>query len=64
MVSFSLLRLQKLRWYCRMLLEALSYLHSHGVVHNDVRPSLVFVDVGGAIKLGGFTVIKRLMKHI
>ena len=43
-----------------MLLEALSYLHSHGVVHNDVRPSLAFLDVGGAIKLGGFAVIKRL----
>ena len=54
------LYLQTLRQYCRMMLEALSYLHSHGIVHNDVRPSLVFLDVGGAIKLGGFAVIKRL----
>ena len=43
-----------------MLLESLSYLHSHGVVHNDIRPSLAFLDVGGALKLGGFAVIKRL----
>ena len=43
-----------------MLLEAVSYLHSQGVVHNDIRPSLVFLDAGGTLKLGGFAVIKRL----
>ncbi|CAI8051833.1 eIF-2-alpha kinase GCN2 [Geodia barretti] len=51
---------ETLRRYCRMLLEAVSYLHSQGVVHNDIRPSLVFLDAGGTLKLGGFAVIKRM----
>lgn len=54
------IRGETLRRYCRQLLEAVSYLHSQGIVHNDIKPSLVFFDSGGFIKLGGFSIIKRL----
>ena len=50
---------QTLCQYSKQLLEALNYLHSQGIVHNDLQPSLVFLD-GGRVKLGGFTIIKRL----
>ena len=49
---------QTLCHYTKQLLEALSYLHSQGIVHNDLRPSLVFLD-GGGVKLGGFSIVKR-----
>lgn len=50
--------LQTLCHFTKQLLEALSYLHSQGIVHNDLRPSLVFMD-GGGVKLGGFSIVKR-----
>jgi serine/threonine protein kinase len=49
---------QTLCHYTKQLLEALSYLHSQGIVHNDLRPSLVFLD-GGGVNLGGFSIVKR-----
>ncbi|XP_064390621.1 eIF-2-alpha kinase GCN2-like isoform X2 [Halichondria panicea] len=48
------------RHYSKQLLEALSYLHGQGIVHNDLRPSLVFFETGGSIKLGGHGIVKRL----
>ena len=51
--------LQMLSCYSKQLLEAVSCLHSRGIVHNDIRPSVVYFDSGGRIKLGGSNVIKR-----
>lgn len=45
--------------YSKQLLEAVSCLHSKGVVHNDIRPSVVYFESGGKIKLGGSNIIKR-----
>jgi translation initiation factor 2-alpha kinase 4 len=52
--------LQTLHYFSKQLLEGLSYLHLQGIVHNDLRPSLVFVDPDEGAKLAGYTIVKRL----
>lgn len=52
---------QRLTHYSKQLLEALSCLHSKGIVHNDICPSVIFFDNGGSIKLGGSNIIKRFV---
>ncbi|XP_019862862.1 PREDICTED: eIF-2-alpha kinase GCN2-like [Amphimedon queenslandica] len=51
---------KSLQLYSKQLLEAVAYLHSQGIVHNDIRPSLVFIDPVQGVKLAGHTIIKRL----
>ena len=46
---------QILSWYGDMA-EALSYIHSSGVVHRDVKPSNILVDAGGHAVLADFGV--------
>lgn len=33
---------------------ALQHVHSKGVIHRDIKPTNVFVDISGTAKLGGF----------
>jgi serine/threonine protein kinase len=40
------------------LCNALAYAHSQGVVHQDIKPSNVFIDGGGNVKLGDFGVAR------
>jgi serine/threonine-protein kinase ULK4 len=44
----------------RDLLAAMQHLHSKGIIHCDLKPSNVLLDENGAIKLGGFSVARRL----
>ncbi|MDE6480186.1 MAG: protein kinase [Muribaculaceae bacterium] len=73
MIDFGDIRLrspQFLEQICRSLIETVSYLHSHGVIHNDIKPEnvmiaridnqLKLVDLGAATSdmwdaTGGFT---------
>ena len=36
------------------LLDALSFAHSQGVIHGDIRPDTIFLTSGGQVKLAGF----------
>jgi serine/threonine protein kinase len=38
----------------RQLLEAMKYIHSQRVIHRDMKPANVFLDVTGEIKIGDF----------
>jgi len=38
----------------RQLLDAISYIHSQGVIHRDLKPANIFLDSEGNIKIGDF----------
>ncbi len=42
------------------ILEALSFLHAHGLVHRDLKPGNVMVDRGGAPRLLDFGILAQL----
>ena len=44
----------KLAYYFRQLMSAVAYLHRVGIVHRDVNPQSVFVNLTGDLKLGNF----------
>ncbi|XP_060076346.1 eIF-2-alpha kinase GCN2-like [Ylistrum balloti] len=46
--------------YAEDLLHALEYIHSKDVVHKSLRPSSVFVDHSGKVRLSDYSVDKRL----
>jgi hypothetical protein len=41
-------------------LAGLEFLHSNGIIHGDVKPSNLFVDAQGRIKLGDFGLARRV----
>lgn len=52
--SFQKLPLPLVRRYALDVLAGLSYLHSIGIVHGDVKPSNTFATVEGGCKIGDF----------
>ena len=45
--------------FARDAAVALQYVHAHGVVHADFKPSNLLLDENGRIKLGGFGLSRR-----
>ena len=44
-----------LKVYVSQILEGLTYLHDHGVVHRDIKAANILVESGGVCKVAGIT---------
>ncbi|KAK3700276.1 hypothetical protein RRG08_033554 [Elysia crispata] len=49
-----------LQSYLQGLLQALKYLHYNSIVHKNLRPSSIFVDSVGKVRLADYSIDKRL----
>jgi serine/threonine protein kinase len=49
--------------YTHQMLQGLSYLHQHGIVHRDLKCANVLVDNKGVVKLSDFGASKRIVDH-
>lgn len=52
--------LKDLRLTLSFTLHALKFMHAHGIVHGDVKPSNLLVDRNQRVKLGDFGIARRL----
>ena len=52
--------LRALRATLAHVLRALKYLHSHGIIHGDIKPSNLMIDQRRRIKLGDFGLARRV----
>ena len=43
------------------MLDGLSFLHSHNILHNDIKPSSIMFDMEGGIRIIGFGVARHLV---
>ena len=48
------------RFYATSILEALSFMHGHNIVHRDLRDTSLFLETTGHIKVSDFSIDKRV----
>jgi len=58
--KFGKLHEKTVQKYTKELLEGLTFLHSKGIVHRDIKCANLLVDNDGVIKLSDFGASKRL----
>lgn len=46
----------KARLYLRDIVSGLMYLHSHNIIHGDIKPDNLLVSAAGKVKIGDFSV--------
>ena len=56
--------LSKLKCVCKQLLEGLAYLHTHCVVHRDLKTSNLLVDDAGVVRICDFGLARFLQEGV
>ena len=51
---------EKTKFYAAIIGLSLEYLHTHGIVYRDIKPSNILIDEDGYLKLGDFGMAKML----
>lgn len=44
----------------KQIVDAVGYVHEHGLIHRDLKPNNVFFAMSGAIKIGDFGLVKTM----
>ena len=52
--------LSALRHYVSSILEALAFMHQHNFVHRDIRETSIYLESSGRVRLGDFSIDKRI----
>lgn len=53
--------IKDMRLALNFTLHALKFMHEHGIIHGDVKPSNLLVDRNARVKLGDFGIARRLV---
>ena len=54
------IELNQLRHYAASILQALAFMHEHNFVHRDLRDTSIYIESSGLIKVGDFSIDKRV----